>query len=116
MSELTQSKCLPCAKAGLPLQGEMLRQWMQRLSQGWSLVGETQIEKEFSFKNFREAMDFVNEIAKIAEEEGHHPKMIVQWGKVALLFTTHALQGLSENDFIMAAKSDACYAVRKGCK
>ena len=73
---------------------------------GWQLA-DKKITRAFKFKNFQETMAFVNKVAVIAEAEGHHPDMMVHWGSVELLFTTHAINGLSENDFIMAAKVNA---------
>lgn len=74
---------------------------------GWTLSGDRQwISKEFSFKDFAEALAFANKIGDIAEREGHHPDLQVRWGKVVVELTTHAICGLSENDFILAAKVD----------
>ena len=75
---------------------------------GWSLSGDAKkITKTFTFKNFKEALGFANKVGDIAEAEGHHPDMLVGWGKVHIELTTHAIGGLSENDFILAAKIDA---------
>ena len=72
---------------------------------GWQLIGN-KIQKIFRFKNFRESMKFVNKVADLAENEGHHPDLSISWDKVTLTLTTHAIGGLSENDFILAAKID----------
>ncbi len=71
----------------------------------WKLSGK-KIQKEFSFKDFKEAMKFVNNVAEIAESEGHHPDFHIFWNRVILALTTHSINGLSENDFILAAKID----------
>lgn len=74
---------------------------------GWTLAADAKsISKEFKFKNFADALAFTNKIGAIAEEEGHHPDLMVQWGKVGASLSTHAIKGLSENDFILAAKID----------
>lgn len=73
--------------------------------QGWVLK-ESKIRKDFRFKNFEESMKFVNRVADLAEQEGHHPDMTISWNRVTLTLTTHALGGLSKNDFILAAKID----------
>jgi len=74
---------------------------------GWKLSGDGKhISKEFKFENFLEAMGFANKITAIAEEEGHHPDLSIGWGRVGVELTTHAIKGLSENDFILAAKID----------
>lgn len=72
--------------------------------QGWELVEGKKIRKVFEFKNFKQAMEFVNTVAAIAEQEGHHPDIHISWNKVTLELWTHAIKGLSENDFIVAAK------------
>lgn len=74
---------------------------------GWILVDEKIIKKQFTFGDFKEAMKFVNRVAEIAESEGHHPYIKISWNKVTLELWTHAIGGLSENDFIVAAKIDA---------
>jgi 4a-hydroxytetrahydrobiopterin dehydratase len=113
MADLVQKKCLPCAKGSKPLKGAELQTYMKMLEEGWQLVDESRLKKEFNFKNFKEGMDFANEIAKVAEEEGHHPEILISWGSVILTYWTHAIHGLSESDFIMAAKSDVSYLSRK---
>ncbi len=73
--------------------------------EGWELR-ENKIRKTYRFKDFKESMKFVNKVADLAEEEGHHPNIFISWNKVTLTLTTHAIGGLSDNDFIMAAKID----------
>ena len=113
MSDLVQKKCLPCSKGVGLLKGDELLFYKKMLSEGWQIVEERFLKKEFKFKNFKEAMDFANEIARTAEEQGHHPDMSISWGLVKLTYSTHAIKGLSESDFIMAAKTDASYLSRK---
>ena len=104
--DLIQKKCKPCEGGTLPMQKEDAAKLMMQVI-GWQLLqinGVDAIEKRFKFKDFAEAMKFVNNVAALAEEEGHHPNFDIRWNKVALTLWTHAIEGLSENDFIMAAK------------
>lgn len=106
MNDLAKKKCTACT-AGTPvLKGETLKPFLAQLSEGWKVVEEHHLEKEYSFKNFREALEFTNAIGKIAEEEGHHPDILLRWGKVKVTLWTHKINGLSESDFIMAAKCE----------
>jgi 4a-hydroxytetrahydrobiopterin dehydratase len=105
MSELTQKKCVPC-EGGVPsLDKAAVERFLTQVS-GWSLQGKW-ITKEFKFKNFVPAMKFVNRVADIAEQEGHHPDIHIHYNLVRFDIWTHAIDGLSENDFILAAKIDA---------
>lgn len=104
--DLTKKKCVPC-EAGVPaLTKEEAEKLIQQVT-SWHLSGDAKhISKEFRFKNFLDAMAFVNKIADVAEEEGHHPDLSIGWGRVGVELSTHAINGLSENDFILAAKID----------
>ena len=105
---LTDKKCKPCEGGVPPLSESQARGFMKQLKAGWELLqGGKEIRKEYRFKNFKETMGFVNLVAAIAEGEGHHPDMEVSWGKCVIRLSTHAIKGLSENDFILAAKIDA---------
>jgi 4a-hydroxytetrahydrobiopterin dehydratase len=99
-------KCTPCTASTPPLKGEALKPFLLQLGTGWKMVDEQRLEKEYPFKNFRLALDFVNKVGQLAEQEGHHPDVFLTWGKVKLTYSTHKIHGLSENDFIMAAQSD----------
>lgn len=104
MSELIQKSCVPC-EGGIPaLGGAEVDKLLSQLS-GWSLSGKW-ITKEFKFKNFVEAMKLVNRVADLAESEGHHPDIHIHYNVVRFDIWTHAIDGLSENDFILAAKID----------
>ena len=106
MSDLATRKCQPC-EAGTPaLQGEDLQKLFSQLD-GWKLVHDRHLEKEYRFKDFVEALAFVNRLGEKAEEEGHHPDIFLTWGRVKVTLWTHSIGGLSENDFILAAKADA---------
>lgn len=102
--ELSQKRCVPCEGGTVPLTRDEADIFLKQVD-GWVLSPDIKkIEKNFKFKNFVEAVAFVNTITSIAEEEGHHPDLRVSWGKVVVELTTHAIGGLSENDFILAAK------------
>jgi 4a-hydroxytetrahydrobiopterin dehydratase len=103
-TELKAKKCEPCEKGVEPLQGAALQELASQLPEGWKVTGGRQLEKEYSFSDFREALAFTNRVGEIAEQEGHHPDIYLTWGKVELKLSTHSIGGLSENDFILAAK------------
>ena len=105
--ELASLKCVPCRGVVPPMEGEQVKLMLNAVP-GWKKSdGDVdKIEKVFKFKNFSEAMVFVNKVAEIAEDEGHHPDIFIQWNKVTLTLWTHAIKGLYENDFILAAKID----------
>jgi len=103
---LTGKVCVACEGGTPPLSREEAEKLMEELN-GWTLSDDTKfISKEFTFKNFAEALTFTNAVGEIAEKEGHHPDISLSWGKVGIVLTTHAIKGLSENDYILAAKVD----------
>ncbi len=105
--DLTIKKCVACEGGIPPLSGATLEPYLKEVH-GWTLdEGEKKIKKEFTFPDFKSALAFVDMVGAIAESEGHHPDIQLGWGKVVVELTTHALGGLSENDFIVAAKIDA---------
>ncbi|MEO6509327.1 MAG: 4a-hydroxytetrahydrobiopterin dehydratase [Patescibacteria group bacterium] len=103
---LLDKKCVPC-DGGVPaLNSDQIEDLMKEL-EGWTVVEDKLIEKDFKLKNFKAAISFINQIAEIAEQEGHHPDLnLYNWNKVKITLSTHAIKGLSENDFILAAKID----------
>ena len=105
MSDLSAKTCVPCRGGAPPLKGEDLS-LLQRQVDGWNIVEEHHITKTFRFQNFREALKFVNRIRELAEEQGHHPDIFLAWGKVEITTWTHKINGLTESDFILAAKID----------
>lgn len=109
MSELTKKKCIPCRGGIPPLKGKDLQDIYEKLGNGWQVIGGHHLEKEFSFKNFREALVFTNKVGELAEAEGHHPDILLAWGKVKITLWTHKIDGLTESDFILAAKADILY-------
>ncbi len=106
MSELAKKKCVPC-EGNVPALTAKVAEGMMSELDDWSLIDDAHmIAKSFHFKNFKETMAFVNQVAAIAEEEDHHPDMTVSYADVTVELMTHAISGLSENDFILAAKID----------
>lgn len=102
-----EKRCEPCERIGEGLKGDALKPFASRLGEGWRIVDEARLEKDYAFKDFREALAFTNRVGEIAEQEGHHPDVFLGWGKVGLRLSTHSIGGLSENDFILAARADA---------
>ena len=103
--DLIKKHCVPCEGGIPPMNKSEAEKYLKQIK-SWKLVGN-KIEKDFKFKNFKKAMEFVNMVADLAEEEEHHPDMLVySWNKVKITTYTHAIGGLSENDFILAAKID----------
>jgi 4a-hydroxytetrahydrobiopterin dehydratase len=119
--DLATKHCGPCAAGTPPLAGEQLERLRAQLG-GWSVVagsgeakggeggGAKRLEKEYRFPDFRQALAFVNRVGELAEQEGHHPDIELGWGRVKLTLWTHSIGGLSENDFILAAKADRALA------
>lgn len=107
MMDLTAKKCTAC-EGGIPLlSGVALEPYLKEVGVKWEVVGGKKIRKEFAFSDFKSALAFVNKVGDIAESEGHHPDIQLGWGRVVVELWTHAIGGLSENDFIVAAKIDA---------
>ena len=82
---------------------------MEKLEDSWQVVDERHLEKEFKFENFRKALDFTNKVGELAENQGHHPDIYLAWGKVKLTIWTHKVGGLTESDFVLAAKADQLF-------
>ena len=107
--ELTKRRCKPC-EGGVPkLNTQEILEYQKELKESWEVADEMKILKEFKFKDYQEVIGFVNKVADLAEEEGHHPVMHVFFSVVKIELWTHAILGLSENDFILAAKIDELY-------
>ncbi len=102
--DLANKHCVPCEGTEDPFTKEDIARYMPGLSKTWDVVDGKKIRYQFSFKTFPEAVTFVNKIVPIAESEGHHPDIHIYYNKVTIELWTHAIGGLSENDFVMAAK------------
>ncbi len=108
MSQLTEKKCVPCEGGIDPLSRTQAQELMKQLQPEWKLSDDAKsLHREWKFRNFYHTMSFVNAVAHIANAEDHHPDIEAGWGYCRLKYTTHAINGLSENDFICAAKIDA---------
>jgi len=104
--DFKEKKCKPCSGEEEPLKGDEIKKMMGQLEDGWEVVDDKKIRKEFPSENFRESMAFAQKIAQIAEEEDHHPDICIHYSKVEVELSTHKIGGLSENDFILGAKID----------
>ncbi len=102
---LAQKHCVPCRGGVPPLAGEELARLQEQLN-GWQVVDGHHLLRNFPFPDFRTALDFVNRVGETAEQEGHHPDIYLAWGKVEVKIWTHKIDGLTESDFILAAKID----------
>ena len=106
---LAQRECVPCKGGIPPLQGADLDALRAKLDGGWQVVESRRLVKEFEFKGYKGAVDFTNRVAQIAEEQDHHPDILLSWGRVTVTLWTHKVGGLTENDFILAAKAEDAY-------
>jgi 4a-hydroxytetrahydrobiopterin dehydratase len=106
MPNLAEKQCIPCQGGTPPLKGEALSTLLEQLAPGWKIVDEHHLTKELEFANFSDALGFVNRVGELAEEQGHHPDIFLAWGKVRLDLWTHKAGGLTESDFVFAAKAD----------
>jgi len=105
ISDLATKACVPCRGGVPPLKGAELAA-LEKQVDGWSVIDEHHITKTFTFPDFREALKFVNRVGALAEEQGHHPDIFLAWGKAEITTWTHKINGLTESDFIVAAKID----------
>ncbi|HWR52294.1 MAG TPA: 4a-hydroxytetrahydrobiopterin dehydratase [Bryobacteraceae bacterium] len=105
MCELADRQCVPCRGGVPPLEGEKLAGFARQVP-GWQVIDGHHIERRYEFPDFAKALAFVNRIGEVAEEQGHHPDLFLTWGEVRVKLFTHKINGLSESDFILAAKID----------
>ncbi len=103
---LYEKKCVPCAGGTPPLGEQEVMKFLTELDGNWDISEGKKIEKSYRFRNFKEALVFVNKVGEIAEAEGHHPDIFLSWGLVKIVLWTHKIGGLTESDFILAAKCD----------
>lgn len=109
MSELSSKQCVPCRGGVPPLSADEIQPLLSQLN-GWEVVLQHHLKKNYGFSNFAEALKFVNRVGELAEEQGHHPDICFGWGKVEVTIWTHKIDGLTESDFILAAKIDELQA------
>ena len=109
MSDLSKKKCVPCEGGVIPFDISEIHKYQKKVD-GWDITKNNEdiyfLEKNFKFNDFKQSQNFVNHVGKISEEQGHHPEISFGWGYAKINITTHAIKGLSENDFILAAKID----------
>jgi len=108
-AELASKTCVPCRGDVPALKAEELRKFQRNLP-AWEVVSEHHLHRTYGFPDFRTALDFTNRVGQLAEEQGHHPDILLTWGKVEITIWTHKIDGLTESDFIMAAKIDELVA------
>ena len=112
MSDLLEKKCEPCEGKVSPFDMSEIHKYQKKVD-GWDIIKNDKevylLEKNFKFKDFKNSQDFVNQVGTISEREGHHPDIIFGWGYAKINISTHAIEGLSENDFILAAKIDQIF-------
>ena len=109
MNDLLKRKCVPCEGGAMPFDISEIHKYQKKVD-GWDILKDKKkvffLNKKFKFRNFLESQKFINKVSSISEEEGHHPDISFGWGYAEIKITTHAIEGLSENDFILAAKID----------
>lgn len=108
MTQLADRACVPCRGGVPPMERSQAEQMLEQLGGGWQLRenGYLSLEKTYRFKNFAQALDFVNRVGTLAEEQAHHPDIYLAWGRATLQIWTHKIKGLTESDFVFAAKCD----------
>lgn len=114
MKDLLQKKCVPCEGGAIPFNVSEIHKYQKKVD-GWNITKEENeiffLKKKFIFKNYLDSQKFINNVGEISEAEGHHPDITFGWGYAEIKITTHAIKGLSENDFILAAKIDQIVSV-----
>jgi 4a-hydroxytetrahydrobiopterin dehydratase len=103
MADLSERQCVPCRGGVPPLKGEEIQDLLGQL-EGWEVVNEHHLQRTYRFKDFRESLQFVDRVGELAEEQGHHPDICFGWGKADVTIWTHKIDGLTESDFVLAAK------------
>lgn len=110
MSDLAERRCVPCRGGVPPLEGRELDDLLGHLDEGWTVVEGHHLEREYRFRNFAEALAFTNRVGEMAEDQQHHPDLYLAWGRVRVTVWTHKIDGLTESDFVFAARADRLYA------
>ena len=107
MSDLAAKQCVPCRGGVPPLAGDELETLHARLGRAWEVVDGHHLERTYRFDDFRQALDFTVRVGEMAEDQDHHPDIFLAWGRVKVTIWTHKIDGLTESDFVFAAKADA---------
>ena len=110
MSRLAERDCVPCRGGVPPLKGDDLKKLHAQLGPGWEVIDEHHLARTYRFDDFKQALAYVNRLGATAESQGHHPDILLSWGRVRVELWTHKIDGLSESDFILAAKADRDFA------
>ena len=105
MPDLAERQCVPCRGGVPPMKGDEITEMSSQLPD-WQVVNEHHLQRNYRFKDFRESLDFVTRVGELAEEQGHHPDICFGWGKADITIWTHEIDGLTESDFVLAAKID----------
>lgn len=113
-TRLARKECVPCKGGVPPLEGRELEDLQRELGSGWKVVDGHHLEKTFEFEDFRSALAFTNRVGELAEEQGHHPDLHLSWGRVGVEIWTHKIDGLTESDFVLAAKVEELYGGGSG--
>ena len=108
-AQLAEQECKPCKGDVPPLEGDALQEKYRELDSDWSLIEEKKLEKEFSFDDYPSAVQFTDKVAAIAQAQDHHPDLLLTYGKVKVTVWTHKIGGLSDSDFVFAAKAEKAY-------
>ena len=113
---LAAKRCVPCRGGSEPLRGAPLAALLEQLGGGWRVEAGHHLEKQFRFRDFKGALGFANEIGLLADEQNHHPDLHVAWGRLSVTIWTHTIDGLTESDFVFAAKVDRLFAAHGAAK
>ena len=105
-TDLAKKECVPCKGGVPPLKGAELIALQEELDSGWEVIDEHHLQKAYAFKNFKEALAFTNRVGELAEAQNHHPDILLSYGKAKVTIWTHKIDGLTESDFVFAAKTD----------
>jgi 4a-hydroxytetrahydrobiopterin dehydratase len=105
-SELAAKHCVPCRGGVPPLEGDAIQDLLAKLGNEWKVIDDHHLDKEYRLEDFVQALEFTNQVGALAEEQQHHPDIYLAWGKVRITIWTHKIDGLTESDFILAAKCD----------
>ena len=108
MADLAERECVPCRGGVPPLKGEEIKELSAQLAE-WQIINEHHVTRAYTFPDFKKALDFVNRVGEVAEEQGHHPDICFGWGKADITIWTHKIDGLTDSDFYLAAKADRAF-------